>query len=124
MTGTARTDTRSASFATSRRGAPCPFEVRRQASLGRGVQTIATILGCCMEDVARVLNPPEGAKDDNLPVAVKRDASPRAGRAPLQWTPEQLANLWLAWGGEISVREACRRNKCSITAVRTWMADR
>lgn len=56
------------------------------------------------------------------PVALAATAC-QSGRSRLKWTDAQLANLYLAKSGQISVREACRRNKCSITAIRTWMAD-
>lgn len=80
MKGTARTDSRAASFATSRRGAPCHIEVRRLASQGRGVQTIANILGCCMEDVARILAPDPEAKNDNAPAPRPDAETARAAR--------------------------------------------
>lgn len=65
--GTARTDSRAAIFATSRRGGPDHYEIIRLHALGRGVQTIANITGSSMEDVARVLSPDPGAKNDNAP---------------------------------------------------------
>lgn len=91
--GTARTDSRAASFATSRRGGPDHYEIIRLHALGRGVQTISNITGSSMEDVARVLSAVADSQNDN--------AGPVARPAPLTFQDrrtvrdEQFRAMWL-----------------------------
>ena len=66
-------------------------EVRRLAALGRKTQTIATILGCCMEDVARILADDKELSNDNAP-KLKPKAQPDH-RAPRD---ERLREMWTA----------------------------
>jgi hypothetical protein len=87
-------------------------EVRRLAALGRKTQTIATILGCCMEDVARVLNPdPDApAKNDNA-AAVKAELTFQDRRA---LRDDRFRAMWLA---EVPRDEICRALGMSVSTI-------
>lgn len=111
-------------FATARRGGLTPVEVRHAHDLrekGRGVQTIANILGRSMEDVHALFSPPEGTTaapaNDDAPVHNK------GGQKPKAFTDEQIAILRRVDNGHQSARSACKDLGCSITAVRTWVAN-
>jgi hypothetical protein len=108
---------RAGDFTSSRKGGLTPYEIaqaRQMKAKGRGVQTIATILGRSMEDVARLFEPPaEGPEPEPQTFSLSYVAPP-AYPDP----PAQLTETW-PFGScphavKMIVRKAAIARDCSL----------
>ncbi|RZJ46270.1 MAG: hypothetical protein EON87_05245 [Brevundimonas sp.] len=90
MSATGISAPRSGAFATARKGGLTPYEVAQALQMraaGRGVQTIANVLGRSMEDIGALLAPPPVAPEpEPQPLSLSYVAPPVYPDPPAQLT--------------------------------------